>query len=148
VTFWRTYYHIVWSTTDRLPLITENIEIELYEYIKNKCHALDCQLHAIGGIKDHIHLVISIPPSIAVSEVVRRIKGSSSHFANRIKLDGIQLEDRESTFAWQREYGVFSLGGQQLDRAIAYVMNQKEHHAQGSIKRFLEPDIIQSPQST
>jgi putative transposase len=144
VTFWRTYYHIVWSTTDRLPLITDNIEIELYEYIKNKCRALECQLHAIGGISDHIHLVISIPPSIAVSEVVRRIKGSSSHFVNRIQSNrSISSSlDRESTFAWQREYGVFSLGGQQLDRAVAYVMNQKEHHDRGSIKRFLEPDII------
>jgi putative transposase len=147
VTFWRTYYHIVWSTTNRLPLITDSIEIELYEYIKNKCHALECPLHAIGGISDHIHLVTSIPPSIAVSEVVRRIKGSSSHFVNRIQPNlSISLApDRESSFAWQREYGVFSLGGQQLDRAVAYVMNQKEHHTQGSIERFLEPDIIRSP---
>ncbi|WP_310426812.1 transposase [Chamaesiphon sp. VAR_48_metabat_135_sub] len=99
-----------------------------------------------------VTVVISIPPSIAVSEVVRRIKGSSSHFANRIKRDGIQPGDRESTFAWQREYGVFSLGGQQLvgkaslkeNRAIAHVINQKEHHARGSIERFLEPDIIRS----
>ena len=125
--------------------------------------SLECQLHAIGGVSDHIHLVISIPPSIAVSEVVRRIKGSSSHFANRIKRDDIQINNRESTFAWQREYGVFSLGGQQLvgkaslfaerpegkeNRAVAYVVNQKEHHAQGSSERFLEPDIIRSPQST
>jgi putative transposase len=145
VTFWRTYYHIVWSTANRLPLITENIEIELYEYIKTKCHVLECPLHAIGGVSDHIHVVISIPPSIAVSEIVRRIKGSSSHFANRIESDRRSfppVREGDSTFAWQREYGVFSLGGQQLDRAVSYVMNQKEHHAQGSIERFLEPDII------
>lgn len=73
--------------------------------------------------------------------MVRRIKGSSSYFVNRLKRDRLQF-DQESTFAWQREYGVFSLGGQQLDRAVAYVMNQKEHHAQGSIQRLLEPDII------
>jgi putative transposase len=81
---------------------------------------------------------------MAVSEVVRRIKGSSSHFVNRIQpsLDIALSPNRESNFAWQREYGVFSLGGQQLDRAVAYVTNQKEHHAQGSIERFLEPEII------
>ena len=136
MTFWRTYYHIVWATKDRLPLLTENIEVELYNYIKNKCHALDCPLHAIGGINDHIHIVVSIPPSLAISEFVRLVKGSSSHFVNQTQLN------RESKFAWQREYGVFSLGGQQLDRAIGYVNNQKQHHAQGSIERFLEPDII------
>ncbi len=144
MTFWRTYYHIVWSTKGRLPLITENIEIELYEYIKNKCHGLECSLHAIGGMDDHLHLVLSIPPSMAVSEVVRRIKGSSSHFVNRIppSPNALPSPNQESSFAWQREYGVFSLGGQQLDRAVAYVINQKEHHTQGSIERFLEPEII------
>jgi len=136
VTFWKTYYHIVWATKDRLPLLTENIEVELYSYIKNKCHALDCPLHAIGGISDHIHIVVSIPPSLAISELVRQVKGSSSHFINQTQ------PNQNSKFAWQREYGVFSLGGQQLDRAIGYVNNQKQHHSQEAIERFLEPDII------
>ena len=148
MTFWRIYYHIVWSTATRLPLITENIEVKLYKYIKNKCDSLDCQLHAIGGVNDHIHLVVSIPPSMSISDFVRRIKGSSSHFINQTKLES------ESKFAWQREYGVFSLGGQQLvgkaslkeNRAVAYANNQKEHHAQGSIERFLEPEIINTEQ--
>ncbi len=138
MTFWRTYYHLVWSTFDRLPLITENVEVELYNYIRSKCHTLNCPLHGIGGISDHIHIVISIPPSMAISDFVKRIKGSSSHFVNQTKLDP------ETKFAWQKEYGVFSLGGQQLDRAITYVNNQKQHHAQGSIERYLEPDIIHS----
>jgi putative transposase len=136
MTFWRTYYHLVWSTSDRLPLITENIEVELYNYIRYKCHTLNCPLHAIGGINDHIHMVISIPPSMAVSDLVKRIKGSSSHFVNQAKLEP------DFKFAWQREYGLFSLGGQQLDRAVSYVNNQKEHHARGLTQRFLEPDII------
>jgi putative transposase len=144
VTFWKTYYHIVWSTVDRLPLITADLEIELYKYIKNKCHALDCPFHAIGGITDHIHLAISIPPSMAISEAVRQIKGSSSHFMNRTLLDRqtSYLYDRISSFAWQREYGVFSLGEKQLDLAVNYVLNQKQHHANGSLMRILEPDII------
>lgn len=73
---------------------------------------------------------------MSISDFVRRIKGSSSHFVNQTKLES------EPKFAWQREYGVFSLGGQQLDRAVAYANHQKEHHAQGSIERFLEPEII------
>jgi REP element-mobilizing transposase RayT len=63
------------TATDRLPLITENIETELYEYIKNKCHALECQLHAIGGISEHIH---SSTIACFLSALLHRTKKSSS----------------------------------------------------------------------
>jgi putative transposase len=138
MTFWKTYYHLVWATKDRLPLITENIEVELYNYIRNKCSELNCPFPSIGGINDHIHLVVSIPPSLSIADLVRRVKGSSSHFVNQSQLNP------EFKFAWQHEYGVFSLGGKQLDRAVSYVKNQKQHHAQGSIVRFLEPEIVTS----
>jgi putative transposase len=144
MTLWKTYYHIVWSTVNRSSLITADIETDLYKYIKHKCHSLDCPFHAIGGISDHIHLAISIPPSIAISEVVRQIKGSSSHFVNQTLLDRqtSNIDNRESSFAWQREYGVFSLGEKQLDIAVAYVLNQKQHHATGSLWRMLEIDAV------
>jgi putative transposase len=80
-----------------------------------------------------VHLVVSIPPKLAIAEFARRIKGSSSHFMNQTYLE---------QFAWQREYGVFSLGGKQLSQAIAYVQNQKEHHATGKIMRAIEPEAL------
>jgi putative transposase len=87
MTFWRTYYHLVWATHNRNPFITPTIESELYSYVESKIRSFDCPFHAIGGIENHIHLI-----------------------------------------AWQNEYGVFSLGGKQLETAIVYVHNQKEHH--------------------
>jgi putative transposase len=134
MSIWRTYYHLVWATHNRLPLISEASEPELYRRITTKCESMECRLYAIGGIADHVHLVVSIPPKLAVAEFARQIKGSSSRFMNQHHL-GYQ-------FAWQREYGVFSLGSKQLDQAITYVQNQKHHHASNTLLRAIEPEIF------
>jgi putative transposase len=130
MTLWRTYYHFVWATRDRLALITPDRELLLYEYIGQKSQFLEVQLHAIGGMPDHVHLIVSIPPKIAIAEFVKRIKGGSSHYLNELS--------RDQGFTWQREYGVFSLGGQQLDRAIGYVNSQKQRHQDRTLIEMLE----------
>jgi putative transposase len=132
MTLWRTYYHLVWATRNRAPLITEALEADLYDQIQAKAKLLHCPIHAIGGIADPIHLIVSIPPNLAIADFVMRIKGSSSHHLNRTHLN--------QTFAWQREYGVFSLGAKQLEAAVIYVERQKQHHADQTFIRSLEPD--------
>ncbi len=134
---WRLYYHLVWATKKRQPLITHNRELELYNYIIGKSDTLNCIVHTIGGIEDHIHLVVSIPPTLAISEFVKKIKGSSSYHLNHSP----NLESDK--FAWQEGYGVFSLGSKQLEQAIAYVQNQKIHHSQGTTNKHLEPTDIE-----
>ena len=129
---WRVFYHFVWSTKERQPLIKLNIEPQLYHYIIGKADALNCITHAINGTKNHIHLVVSIPPTLAISDFVKKIKGSSSHYLNNV------LSLKENKFAWQAGYGVFSLGQTQLEQAIAYVDNQKQHHSKGTINFYLE----------
>jgi putative transposase len=62
---WRLFYQLVWATQERKPLITPAHEQILYLYIKGKADFLECQLHAIGGIEDHIHLIVSIPPKLS-----------------------------------------------------------------------------------
>ena len=81
--FWRTYYHIVWGTKERQPLITPDRETNLYHYIIAKADNLNCIIHAINGIEDHIHLIASIPPSLSIAEFVQNIKGSSAHLLNK-----------------------------------------------------------------
>jgi putative transposase len=130
MTIWRTYYHLVWSTRDRTALITPDCERPLYDYIDQKSQFLQVQLHAIGGMPDHIHLIVSIPPKIAIADFVKRIKGSSSHYLNEL--------NSARNFGWQREYGVFSLGSQQLDRAVEYVNNQKQRHQNQTLIGLLE----------
>lgn len=134
MTLWRTYYHLVWATHQRYPLITDTCEASLYQYIEKKATSLNCSLHAINGMADHIHLVVSIPPNLAISEFVKSIKGGSSRYMNQTYT--------ENRFAWQREYGVFSLGSKQLESAISYVQNQKRHHAESTMLLTLEPDVL------
>ena len=131
MSFWRTYYHLVWSTKDREPLINERAERILFGYLNSKAAELGVHVYAINGWIDHIHMVVSVPPKLAVAQVVKRLKGSSSHYLNTLDL-------LPEPFAWQRGYGVFSLGESQLDRAVAYVDNQKEHHDRQTTNAWLE----------
>lgn len=128
---WQLYYHLVWATKYRLPLIQPSWETDLYNYMTGKADHLGCIIHAINGTEDHIHMVASIPPTLAVADFVKRIKGSSSHYRN-------QMAGAER-FQWQEGYGVFSLGQRQLSRAVGYVNNQKQHHAQNRLRSALEP---------
>ena len=114
--FWRLYYHLVWGTKNREPLIDESIEKRLFPYLVDRANELDCGVLAINGWNDHVHMVISIPPKYAIAEVVKRLKGASSH-----DFDGL---------GWQRGYGALSVGERQCQIAIGYVKNQKEHHTQ------------------
>ena len=131
---WRTYYHLVWATRERIPLITEAIEAQLYGHIIGKAIEMDSLVHAIGGVDDHIHVVASIPPKHAIADVVKRLKGSSSFFINR----DLAALIRPMAFRWQRGYGVFSLGRTQLPVAVRYVRKQKAHHAEGTVMSKLE----------
>ena len=126
----RLNYHLVWSTKKKQPLLTPENASTLRAAVGEKCANLDALLQAIGGASDHLHLVVAIPPTIAVAEFVRQVKGFSSYQINR---------EFEGTFAWQSEYGAFTLGKHGLPRAIAYVQNQAEHHATGRIFKSVEP---------
>ena len=71
-------YHIVFSTYRRKPTIVEEHERELYAYINGFINNLDGKLYRVGGMPDHLHILVSIPPQISVSEFVRRIKFSTN----------------------------------------------------------------------
>ena len=128
--YWKLYYHIVWGTKNRLAFISPKWEKDLYGYLWGKATVLECVPHAIGGMSDHIHVVLSIPPKLAVAKTIGLLKGSSSHHINENYLDG--------TFAWQAEYGVFSFAERSLSRIVAYVNNQKEHHVENTLIKQLE----------
>jgi putative transposase len=121
MSYWRLFYHAVWSTKYRQPLIDPAWENELYGYLRGKAIAIECTPHAINGMPDHLHIVISIPPRLAIAAVVGQLKGASSHHINdRFPGNG---------FAWQGEYSVFSLSEAAVKKVVAYVNAQKQHHA-------------------
>lgn len=121
------YYHLVWGTKERHPLISSEIEPDVYQFIAFKVQELKGRVFAIGGIEDHVHVVASIPPTIAVAQFIGKVKGHSSHQTGQI-----------TAFRWQTEYGAYSVGRKQLKAVIAYVRNQKKHHAEGTTVAMLE----------
>jgi putative transposase len=120
-TFTNLLYHIVFSTKQREPLITENLREELYKYIGGIIRGEEGILIEIGDIDDHIHLLVKIKPSISISEMLNKIKANSSKWFN---------ENQKSSrrFAWQEGYAAFSVSESQAPNVRDYIRNQREHH--------------------
>ena len=129
------YVHLVWSTWDRAPAITPVIRPRLYAAMLDTCQKLRCEPIAIGGIEDHVHLLVHLHTSVAVADLVKAVKGSSSHLVNHAILPG---ED----FRWQGAYGAFSIRKEDVDQVTSYLRNQENHHAQQDlIPAFERTDI-------
>ena len=129
--YWRLFYHVVWGTKHRLPLIAPEWENDLYGYLWGKATALECIPHEINGMSDHVHVVISIPPKLSVATTIGQLKGASSHHANDVYV-------AHESFAWQAEYGVLSFSEKSLSRVVYYVKNQKKHHAENKVNVGME----------
>ena len=129
--YWQLYYHIVWSTKNREPLITPEVEALLYGFLRSKAISLGGDVFAINGVADHIHLVASIPPSVAVATFIGQVKGAA---ATRFNKSGVNARP----IHWQTEYSVFSFDAKRLPHLVAYVDGQKTHHAQATVIPVLE----------
>jgi REP element-mobilizing transposase RayT len=130
MSFWRTFYHLVWATKNREPMITPAIEPRLFAYLIHKAAELGAYTYAVNGWHDHVHMIVTIPPHVSVAELVKSLKGASSHDLNQ--------QQRDEHFAWQRGYGVLTIGQRQRPAAEAYVKSQKEHHAGQTAIAWLE----------
>ena len=128
--------HFVWATRDKLPLLTEDIERLLYRYIEEVCVDDRCDLLAIGGIADHMHLLVNMSPTISMSDLMMHIKGGSSRLIS-------QTLKPDTWFAWQSHYGVFSLAMRDKHKTIDYIHNQKQHHADNTLLPELEAAFVE-----
>ena len=127
-TFSSLHYHIVFSTRDREPWLSEDIQSDVWSFIggiarENKMKALQ-----IGGMPDHVHIAIGIPATLSVSKAVQLLKGGSSKWI-KDTFPGMK------GFAWQDGYGAFSVSKSSLPEVICYIQQQREHHR---IKSFQE----------
>ena len=115
------YFHCVFSTKERQRFIRPELRERLWPFLggiarQNKMKAIE-----IGGVDDHIHLLISLPATVPVSKAMQLIKGGSSKWVH-------ETFPEQRQFAWQDEYGAFSVSVSQLDKIIQYIKNQEEHH--------------------
>ena len=115
------YIHLVWSTWDRQPLIRPDWEPRLYAAMKSECTGFGAIPVAVGGTDDHVHLLVDLPPTIAIADLVKQVKGASSHFVNH------ELSLARN-FKWQGAYGAFSLRKSDAPTVSEYIARQKEHH--------------------
>jgi len=120
------FLHLVWATWDRLPLITPDIERRLYRNIESEARKQGCTVLALNGTEDHVHLVVIFPTTITIADLLKQVKGVSSHFVNETLRPPAQ-------FKWQGSYGAFTVSRWDVDRIKEYVKHQKEHHQSGEL---------------
>ena len=128
-------YHIVFSTKNREPWLREDIRERLWPYLGGIARENGMKALEIGGVADHVHLLLSIPASMALSKAVQLIKGGSSHWMK-------ETFPNVAGFAWQDGYGAFTVSQSQLEAVREYIRNQEEHHRTKSFaeeyRAFLE----------
>ena len=120
-TYTQLYVHLVFAVKHRGCFIAPSWQQELYAYligvIENRRH----KVYAIGGMRDHIHIFVSMSPTQSVSELVQEVKRASTLWIKeRHLVDG--------NFAWQEGFGAFSYSKSHVSKVVAYIQNQKQHH--------------------
>ena len=128
------FIHCIWATWDRLPLITETNERPIYRSIEAKCAELGVEVIAIGGVADHVHLLIEMPATENIAHVIKEIKGVSAH------LIATELTPNDF-FRWQGAYAAFSVGLEDIESVRHYILHQKEHHAAQNLIADWEPNF-------
>jgi len=121
------YFHCVFSTKERRPLITPALRQRLWPFLggiarQNKMRALE-----IGGIQDHVHILLSLPATVPIAKALQLIKGGSSKWVH-------ESFPEHRLFGWQEKYGAFSVSVSQLDKLIQYIKNQDAHHRKVSFQ--------------
>jgi putative transposase len=123
-TYSQNHVHVVFSTKERRKAIPREYLERLWAYMGGICKREEIFIHAIGGMEDHIHLLLQIPPSLALANAVLLLKSNSSKWMN----------EEGHRFAWQRGYGAFSVSASNLNAVVRYIQNQERHHKKMSFE--------------
>src|SRR3990172_8649751 len=126
------FFHTVFSTRQRVGLITPELEARLYPFIGGIVRDLRCTLLAINGMPDHVHLLVRYRPDLSHSELLQQVKGRSSKWVH-------ETFPQLGHFAWQEGYGGFTVSKSAVTAVEEYIARQKEHHQRQDFKsEFLE----------
>ena len=116
-----TYAHCVFSTKERRPDITPELRQRLWPYLGGIARENGITPVNIGGVADHVHLLLSLPATMPIAKAMQLIKGGSSKWVHETFPD-------QRAFAWQEKYGAFSVSVSQVDKIVRYIENQEAHH--------------------
>ncbi len=119
-------------------MIDNEIEIALHKVFVSKAKELEIEILAVNGTEDHLHILIKSHPSIAPADIVKHLKGSSSHFVNHITLKN----DKTRILYWQDGYGIISVSPKAVSAVHKYIVNQKEHHNTKNLNDGFEVSLL------
>ena len=134
-TFTQIYYHVVFSMKDRVPALSADKRENLFRYAWGVLKNYNCHLYRIGGVEDHIHILTGLHPTIALADLVKGIKVSTSNW--------IKDENLFPSFThWQDGYGAFTVSHSDKDAVIEYIKGQEEHHKKISFQSELREFLV------
>ena len=135
MSLWRLFYHMVWSTRQRLPIIDDQRRETIARSFRVTFEETDAIPHAVYMMPDHVHLAFSLPPRVSVADFAHLVKGKSSRLVN-----ATTEPSRGGRFSWQPEYGILTFSERSLPDVIAYVENQWKHHTENRLWPMYEND--------
>ena len=121
------YFHCVFSTKERRPLIPPSLSERLWPFLGGIARKHGMKAIAIGGMADHVHILLSLPSTLSIASALQFIKGGSSKWVH-------DTFPEHQLFQWQIKYGAFGVSVSQLEKIIAYIEGQPEHHRKMSFK--------------
>lgn len=119
--------HVIFSTKDRQKTLSQELQPKLWAYMAGIAQNQSFEAMIVGGVEDHVHALLILPPTLPLAKAVQYLKGSSSKWIN----DNREMDSR---FAWQEGYGAFSVSASQTRDVVDYIRDQREHHAKKSFE--------------
>lgn len=128
--FNKIWIHAIWATKKRMPLVNQSIEQKVYAFISDQLREQGCPVRIVNGMPDHVHCLFLLSRQKSIADVVKHIKGSSSHFINQNNLTS-------EKFSWQTGYAAYSVSESAVEKVFHYINNQKLHHQKKSLQQEL-----------
>lgn len=126
-TYSNLWFHLVFGTKERRPHIAEAWRPRLHEYLDGTIRGLDATALEVGGVEDHVHLLVRLKPVHRIDYFLRDLKADSSGWIHKQRLSAV--------FTWQRGYGAFTVSESQIGNVRRYIANQEEHHRRWRLRR-------------
>jgi putative transposase len=117
-TFSKNYIHVIFSTQDRRKTIARQLQPELWAYLVGICKKNGIVTVAVGGVENHAHILLDLPPKLPLAKALNLLKANSSRW----------MGERVAGFSWQEGYAAFSVSASNLDTVTRYIQNQQAHH--------------------
>ncbi len=115
------HYHCVFSTKERRPLISTELRERLWPFLGGIARQNQMKAIEVGGMPDHVHILLSLPSTLSIAKALQLIKGGSSKWVH-------ETFPEHRLFGWQVKYGAFGVSVSQLDKIIQYIKDQENHH--------------------